>query len=31
MNSPSIPRFAVIGRVNKGKSSILATLVEDPT
>lgn len=27
--SPSIPRFAVIGRVNKGKSSILATLVEE--
>ncbi|MEM0970039.1 MAG: GTPase domain-containing protein, partial [Verrucomicrobiota bacterium] len=24
-----IPRFAVIGRVNKGKSSILATLVEE--
>lgn len=29
MNPPSIPRFAVIGRVNKGKSSILATLVEE--
>lgn len=26
---PPIPRFAVIGRVNKGKSSILATLVEE--
>ncbi len=25
----SIPRFAVVGRVNKGKSSILATLVEE--
>ncbi|MCP5539144.1 MAG: GTPase/DUF3482 domain-containing protein [Akkermansiaceae bacterium] len=24
-----IPRFAVVGRVNKGKSSILATLVEE--
>lgn len=30
MNAPSVPRFAVIGRVNKGKSSILATLVEEP-
>jgi hypothetical protein len=27
--SASIPRFAVVGRVNKGKSSILATLVEE--
>tara|TARA_R110002096_G_scaffold114770_10_gene248840 strand:- start:11147 stop:12685 length:1539 start_codon:yes stop_codon:yes gene_type:complete len=25
----TIPRFAVVGRVNKGKSSILATLVEE--
>ncbi|HEY6100237.1 MAG TPA: hypothetical protein VIW03_12450 [Anaeromyxobacter sp.] len=24
-----IPRFAVVGRVNKGKSSIVATLAED--
>jgi hypothetical protein len=30
MTAPaSIPRFAVVGRVNKGKSSILATLVEE--
>ncbi|MBU6303657.1 MAG: DUF3482 domain-containing protein [Verrucomicrobia bacterium] len=28
-SSSSIPRFAVVGRVNKGKSSILATLVEE--
>jgi hypothetical protein len=28
-SSDSIPRFAVVGRVNKGKSSILATLVEE--
>ncbi len=27
--SDNIPRFAVVGRVNKGKSSILATLVEE--
>jgi hypothetical protein len=26
-----IPRFAVVGRVNKGKSSIVATLAEDDT
>ncbi|MEM1296509.1 MAG: GTPase/DUF3482 domain-containing protein, partial [Verrucomicrobiota bacterium] len=26
---PEVARFAVVGRVNKGKSSILATLVED--
>lgn len=25
------PRFAVVGRVNKGKSSIVATLAEDPS
>src|SRR5438445_13409632 len=25
------PRFAVVGRVNKGKSSIVATLAEDDT
>lgn len=25
------PRFAVVGRVNKGKSSVVATLAEDPT
>ncbi|HEY6100302.1 MAG TPA: GTPase, partial [Anaeromyxobacter sp.] len=24
-----VPRFAVVGRVNKGKSSIVATLAED--
>jgi len=29
MNPSDLPRFAVIGRVNKGKSSILATLVEE--
>src|SRR5207248_2184949 len=29
MNDP--PRFAVVGRVNKGKSSIVATLAEDDT
>src|SRR2546430_1504159 len=29
MNAP--PRFAVVGRVNKGKSSIVATLAEDDT
>jgi len=28
-STTSIPRFAVVGRVNKGKSSILATLVEE--
>ncbi len=28
-SSAAIPRFAVVGRVNKGKSSILATLVEE--
>jgi uncharacterized protein DUF3482/50S ribosome-binding GTPase len=27
----SVPRFAVVGRVNKGKSSIVATLAEDDT
>jgi hypothetical protein len=27
--APGIPRFAVVGRVNKGKSSIVATLAED--
>lgn len=26
---PSAPRFAVVGRVNKGKSSVIATLAED--
>lgn len=26
---PEVPRFAVVGRVNKGKSSIVATLAED--
>ena len=26
-----VPRFAVVGRVNKGKSSIVATLAEDDT
>lgn len=26
-----IPVFAVVGRVNKGKSSVVATLAEDPT
>ncbi len=26
---PHLPRYAVVGRVNKGKSSILATLVEE--
>lgn len=25
----SVPRFAVVGRVNKGKSSVIATLTED--
>ena len=25
----SVPTFAVVGRVNKGKSSVLATLAED--
>ena len=29
INPPEVPRFAVVGRVNKGKSSILATLVEE--
>ena len=28
-SNPDVPRFAVVGRVNKGKSSILATLVEE--
>src|SRR6185503_21143221 len=27
--SEEIPTFAVVGRVNKGKSSIVSTLVED--
>lgn len=27
----SVPVFAVVGRVNKGKSSVVATLAEDPT
>jgi hypothetical protein len=27
--APDVPRFAVVGRVNKGKSSIVATLAED--
>ncbi|WP_242334850.1 MULTISPECIES: DUF3482 domain-containing protein [Anaeromyxobacter] len=27
--TPEVPRFAVVGRVNKGKSSIVATLAED--
>ena len=26
-----VPRFAVVGRVNKGKSSVVATLAEDDT
>jgi hypothetical protein len=26
---PAVPRFAVVGRVNKGKSSVVATLAED--
>ncbi len=26
-----VPRFAVVGRVNKGKSSVVATLAEDPS
>jgi small GTP-binding protein len=31
MNEPSVevPRFAVVGRVNKGKSSVIASLIED--
>ncbi len=29
MSEQEIPRFAVVGRVNKGKSSIIATLAED--
>ena len=29
MTSADVPRFAVVGRVNKGKSSIVATLAED--
>jgi hypothetical protein len=29
--TPDVPRFAVVGRVNKGKSSIVATLAEDDT
>lgn len=28
-SSPAPPQFAVVGRVNKGKSSIIATLAED--
>lgn len=26
-----VPAFAIVGRVNKGKSSVVATLAEDPT
>jgi hypothetical protein len=29
--STSIPTFVVVGHVNKGKSSVVATLTEDPT
>ena len=27
--SETVPAFAVVGRVNKGKSSVVSTLVED--
>lgn len=29
MTEPAVPAFAVVGRVNKGKSSVVSTLVED--
>jgi PAS domain-containing protein len=29
VSEPVVPRFAVVGRVNKGKSSVIATLAED--
>lgn len=29
MSAPEVPAFAVVGRVNKGKSSVVSTLVED--
>ncbi|PCJ55603.1 MAG: hypothetical protein COA70_00500 [Planctomycetota bacterium] len=31
MNTHSIPTFVVVGHVNKGKSSVVATLLEDPS
>ena len=31
MNASVLPRFAVVGQPNKGKSSIVATLAEDDT
>ena len=29
MTEPHVPAFAVVGRVNKGKSSVVSTLIED--
>ena len=29
--SEQVPTFVVVGHVNKGKSSVVATLTEDPT
>ena len=31
MNAHSMPTFVVVGHVNKGKSSVVATLLEDPS
>lgn len=31
MNETSLPTFVVVGHVNKGKSSVVATLLEDPS
>ncbi|MDA1113191.1 MAG: DUF3482 domain-containing protein [Planctomycetota bacterium] len=31
MSSESLPTFVVVGHVNKGKSSVVATLLEDPS
>ena len=28
-STESVPTFAVVGRVNKGKSSVIASLIED--